>query len=83
MFLKNKNIIFKIRRSKVTDYAALNILVFVKCIAAGRSQNSCKAMIYNKTNPSLRELEVNFWFESSSTYEYHGRIPDPLGKSCD
>ena len=23
-FLKNKNIIFKIRRSKVTDYAALN-----------------------------------------------------------
>ena len=26
MFLKNKNIIFKITRSKVTDYAALNIL---------------------------------------------------------
>ena len=25
MLLKNKNIIFKIRRSKVTDYAALNI----------------------------------------------------------
>ena len=25
MFLKNKNIIFKIRRSKVTDYAALII----------------------------------------------------------
>ena len=25
-FLKNKNIIFKIRRSKVTDYAALNFL---------------------------------------------------------
>ena len=24
MFLKNKNIIFKIRRSKLTDYAALN-----------------------------------------------------------
>ena len=24
MFLKNKNIIFKIRRSKVTDYAALS-----------------------------------------------------------
>ena len=24
MFLKNKNIIFKIRTSKVTDYAALN-----------------------------------------------------------
>ena len=26
MFLKNKNIIFKIRRSEVTDYAALNLL---------------------------------------------------------
>ena len=25
VFLKNKNIIFKTRRSKVTDYAALNI----------------------------------------------------------
>ena len=25
MFLKNKNIVFKIRRSKVTDYAALSI----------------------------------------------------------
>ena len=25
VFLKNKNIIFKIRRSKVTDYAALNL----------------------------------------------------------
>ena len=30
MFLKNKNIIFKIRRSKVTDYAALTLL---KCIS--------------------------------------------------
>ena len=27
MFLKNKNIIFKIRRSKVTDYAALRGIV--------------------------------------------------------
>ena len=26
MFLKNKNIIFKIRRSKVTDYAALSLI---------------------------------------------------------
>ena len=26
MFLKNKNIIFKIRRSKVTDYAALSVV---------------------------------------------------------
>ena len=28
MFLKNKNIIFEIRRSKVTDYAALTVLLY-------------------------------------------------------
>ena len=28
MFLKNKNIIFKIRRSKVTDYAALILCLY-------------------------------------------------------
>ena len=33
MFLKNKNIIFKIRRSKVTDYAALNIDLMIENIA--------------------------------------------------
>ena len=27
MFLKNKNIIFKIKRSKVTDYAALIVSI--------------------------------------------------------
>ena len=27
VLLKNKNIIFKIRRSKVTDYAALNVRI--------------------------------------------------------
>ena len=27
MFLKNKNIIFKIRKSKVTDYAALILII--------------------------------------------------------
>ena len=30
MFLKNKNIIFKIRRSKVTDYAALSQALYSK-----------------------------------------------------
>ena len=30
MFLKNKNIIFKIRRSKVTDYAALTKKIVTK-----------------------------------------------------
>ena len=28
MFLKNKKVIFKIRRSKVTDYAALREIMF-------------------------------------------------------
>ena len=32
MFLKSKNIIFKIRRSKVTDYAALNGKISEKLI---------------------------------------------------
>ena len=32
MFLKNKNIIFKIRRSKVTDYAALKYTISLKFI---------------------------------------------------
>ena len=32
MFLKNKNTIFKIRRSKVTDYAALKFLPFPKTV---------------------------------------------------
>ena len=39
MFLKNKNNIFKIRRSKVTDYVALNgkiseKLIFLKTVEA-------------------------------------------------
>ena len=29
VFLKNKNIIFKIRRSKVTDYAALKCQAYI------------------------------------------------------
>ena len=33
MFLKNKNIIFKIRRSKVTDYAALSYHLPLKTFA--------------------------------------------------
>ena len=37
VFLKNKNIIFKIRRSKVTEYAALNgtFLYFKMCAHLG------------------------------------------------
>ena len=32
VFLKNKNIIFKTRRSKVTDYAALNVKILTNII---------------------------------------------------
>ena len=32
MFFKNKNIIFKIRRSKVTDYAALKEVCLSNCV---------------------------------------------------
>ena len=37
VFLKNKNIIFKIRRSKVTDYAALKTIINLQ----KRSVQSC------------------------------------------
>ena len=35
VFLKNKNIIFKIRRSKVTDYAALSAWLKLKMTIFG------------------------------------------------
>ena len=37
MFLKNKNIIFKIRRSKVTDYAALRQKAGLQMLAIAES----------------------------------------------
>ena len=50
MFLKNKNIIFKIRRSKVTDYAALTIEFYKRIIVIpwSFSYNSfVKLSLYN------------------------------------
>ena len=35
MFLKNKNIIFKIRKSKVTDYAALRFISSMESLSKG------------------------------------------------
>ena len=40
MFLKNKNIIFKIRRSKVTDYAAL--ILAISCMHVNAIMVACK-----------------------------------------
>ena len=47
MFLKNKNIIFKIRRSKVTDYAALKPCLLLKSsdISWRCTNKSCKARL--------------------------------------
>ena len=42
VFLKNKNIIFKIRRSKVTDYAALK---FVDTCHMQRSGDCCCCLV--------------------------------------
>ena len=60
MFLKNKNIIFKIRRSKVTDYAALRSLQISKTRLA-------MAMIYykqlkkwTKLNPKINMMKLPF-----------------------
>ena len=41
MFLKNKNIIFKIRISKVTDYAALNGFILDETIRVAREILYC------------------------------------------
>ena len=57
MFLKNKNFIFKIRRSKVTDYAALTIkallsdtIFTLKCFTSNISKmyKSAHACLCNK-----------------------------------
>ena len=44
MFLKNKNIIFKIRRSKVTDYAALS-----NKVATAVVRSKAAVFVFNST----------------------------------
>ena len=52
MFLKNKNIIFKIRRSKVTDYAALRVYshpeVYCQCVERQESLQIFKFIAYSR-----------------------------------
>ena len=50
MILKNKNIIFKIRRSKVTDYAALKEFVFSHVKAASLLKEYFHALEMDKTH---------------------------------
>ena len=40
MFLKNKNIVFKIRRSKVTDYAALSETILISSVMLNNKTTS-------------------------------------------
>ena len=61
MFLKNKNIVFKIRRSKVTDYAALNLYCYMDAKyhlviprVAIRYLNVCRKV--DTTKPSLVKM---------------------------
>ena len=60
MFLKNKNIIFKIRRSKVTDYAALRVKCCLFCFADEEVQDSeielDEKIFCNKIGPCGCEL---------------------------
>ena len=51
MFLKNKYIISKIRRSKVTDYAALNIPNIISSFAM---------QFYQKTKHFFVKMKVEF-----------------------
>ena len=54
MFLKNKNIIFKIRRSKVTDYAALmHIKTPILCLLISLIKS------INKTDQRAGTIKVN------------------------
>ena len=63
MFLKNKNIIFKIRRSKVTDYAALR-LSFVES-ADVRFSCLCNLTSVNQLS-ALEPAHVIFFTNASS-----------------
>ena len=56
MFLKNKNIIFKIRKSKVTDYAALNVKKLFK-----DSKWKSKFKLYKCVIPSPRMSRLRYF----------------------
>ena len=58
MFLKNKNIIFKIRRSKVTDYAALNERILYRLEQVGLVPMRPSALIgrYKMISHDQREM---------------------------
>ena len=54
VFLKNKNIIFKIRRSKVTDYAALSDVWLVQIYWKSRLIRTCVKLVGSSRNRNFR-----------------------------
>ena len=64
VFLKNKNIIFKIRRSKVTDYAALSILDAKWANATGYREHYYRTLVkcaYRKTSFLISQPKHMLW----------------------
>ena len=59
MFLKNENIIFKIRRSKVTDYAALRSSTLIRTVHIDLKDTISISLIW-KRKISRRLLHSKF-----------------------
>ena len=59
MFLKNKNIIFKSRRSKVTDYAALTRKTYNKMILVNRQMSKPVKAIMEQMMLTIDEFGHN------------------------
>ena len=80
MFLKNKNIIFKIRRSKVTDYAALRqvLLYFFQLskIEFNRDELQCRFTSSSTFSyPFLFVLHLPYFFLSSENSYFSTAVP--------
>ena len=78
MFLKNKNIIFKIRRSKVTDYTAL-ILQHLSYIPINMYDNSFDGRVLTDSINSLLLIYHHSLFQ---TPQHHTRAMPMDPSSC-
>ena len=56
MFLKNRNIIFKMKKSKVTDYAALSI------------KNKCFSMCFNDNYMKYARENKPIWIKLDNIF---------------
>ena len=76
MFLKNENITFKIRRSKVTDYAALSkqILLFPKFTSYTNIFIKLKMQTDENVGPSLMGVPTNFLAELRQNVSNHFNV---------